>query len=130
EVLLTPRDGFWDSNHIGCAAPPIETKKGWLVFYYGVKNTSAGPLTRIGAVILDKQDPLLVVGRSNIPILSPKEPYERIGDINNLVFSCGAILEKDENIKLYYGASDNCLCLGTVPLNEIIEACMQTKSEF
>ncbi len=131
EVVLTPRKGYWDSNHIGCAAPPIEMEQGWLVFYYGVKRTSGGTLSRIGTVILDKENPASnIVGRSNIPVLSPREPYECIGDISNMVFSCGAILEENNSIKLYYGTSDNCICLGYTTLDEIIETCMQSKRDF
>ena len=131
EVVLSPRDGYWDSHHIGCATPPLEIEQGWLVFYYGVKRTSGGTLTRIGTVILDKQDPAKpIVGRSNIPVISPRELYERIGDISNLVFSCGAILEEDNTIKFYYGTSNNCLYLGTTTLAEIIETCIQSKKEF
>ena len=131
EVVLSPRDGYWDSGHIGCAAPPIEIEPGGLVFYYGVKKTSGGTLTRIGTVILDKENPASkIVGRSNIPVLSPREPYERIGDVNNLIFSCGAILEENNSIKLYYGAPYNCLCLGTTSLEEIIETCMESERKF
>jgi predicted GH43/DUF377 family glycosyl hydrolase len=131
EVVLSPRGGFWDSHRIGCAAPPIEIEEGWLVFYYGVKMTSGGPLTRIGVAIINKDNPASpIVNRSNIPVLSPRETNERIGDIGNLVFSCGAILEKDNSIKLYYGVANNCIFLGTTTLDEITETCLQSKREF
>jgi predicted GH43/DUF377 family glycosyl hydrolase len=130
EVVLCPREGFWDSGHIGCATVPMEIEQGWLIFYYGVKNTSAGRLTRLGAAILDRENPAVLVERSNIPVLSPREHYERVGDINNLVFSCGAILEKDNSIKLYYGAADNVLCVGTTTLSEINETCTQSHGEY
>jgi predicted GH43/DUF377 family glycosyl hydrolase len=131
EVVLSPRDGYWDSNHIGCAAPPIEIPQGWLVFYYGVKMTSGGTLTRIGTAILNKDNPAAsIVGRSNIPVLSPRELYERVGDISNIVFSCGAVLEEDASIKLYYGTSNNCLYVGTTTLDEIIDTCLQSKKDF
>lgn len=131
EAVLSPRDGYWDSHHIGCAAPPLEIEQGWLVFYYGVKRTSGGTLTRIGTAILDREDPAMTpVGRSNIPVISPRELYERVGDISNLVFSCGAILESNNTIKLYYGTSNNCLYLGTTNLDEIIETCTQSKKEY
>jgi predicted GH43/DUF377 family glycosyl hydrolase len=131
EVVLSPRDGYWDSNHIGCAAPPIEIPQGWLVFYYGVKKTSGGTLTRIGTVILNKDNPAgPLVGRSNIPVLSPRELYERVGDISNIVFSCGAILEDDSSIKFYYGTSNNCLYVGATTLAEIIDTCLQSTKDF
>jgi predicted GH43/DUF377 family glycosyl hydrolase len=130
EAVLSPRGGFWDSDHIGASAPPIEIEQGWLMFYYGVKRTSAGTLTRIGAAILDKNNPTKVLERSNIPVLSPRELYERVGDINNYIFSCGAILEDKNRIKLYYGGSDNCLCLGTTTLEEIIKTCTESHWDF
>jgi len=105
-VILTPRGGYWDANRIGVAGPPIEISQGWLLIYYGEKNTSAGPLVRLGAAILDKNDPSRILGRSNIPILAPREKYERIGDVSNIVFSCGAVLQETGEIKIYYGASD------------------------
>lgn len=130
EVVLAPRPGFWDQERIGCAVPPMEIDLGWLVIYYGVKKTSSGPLTRIGAAILDKENPSQIITRSNIPILSPRELYERVGDLNNTVFSTGAILEDSDEIKLYYGAADNCMCLGTTTISEIIDVCIESKEGF
>jgi predicted GH43/DUF377 family glycosyl hydrolase len=130
EAVLSPRGGFWDQGRIGCAVPPIETEAGWLLFYYGVKKTSGGTLTRIGAAILDKDNPTKIINRSNIPILSPRELYERIGDLNNVIFSTGAILEESGEIKLYYGAADNCICLGTTTLSEIVDFCRNGLEEF
>ncbi len=123
DVVLSPRGGFWDANKVGAAAPPIETDAGWLLIYYGEKFTSAGPLFRLGAAVLDKKDPSKVLVRSNIPILAPRERYERLGDVGNLVFSCGALLPKDDTLQLYYGGADSCICLGTAPLSEILHIC-------
>jgi beta-1,4-mannooligosaccharide/beta-1,4-mannosyl-N-acetylglucosamine phosphorylase len=122
-VVFTPRGGFWDSNRVGVAGPPIEINEGWLLIYYGEKYTSGGPLVRLGAAILDKDKPSNVLGRSNIPILAPRTKYERIGDVGNIVFSCGSMLEENKEIKIYYGVSDSCICLGTACLDEIIELC-------
>ena len=129
-VVMTPRGGFWDPTRIGAAAPPIEIKQGWLLLYYGEKGTSAGPLVRLGAAILDRDDPSQVIARSNIPILSPREDYERIGDVRNVVFSCGALLEDKQELKLYYGASNSCICLGTGDLEDVVAACHESGEEF
>lgn len=130
QVVMTARDGFWDPHRIGPAGPPIEIDQGWLLIYYGQKITSAGPLVRLGAAILDREDPARVIARSNIPILSPREMYERIGDVCNVVFSCGALLEDDGEVKVYYGASDSCICLGVAPLEEIVQTCLESSEEF
>lgn len=129
-IVLTPRGGYWDSHRIGAACPPIEIDQGWLLIYYGEKDTTAGPLIRLGAAILDKNDPSRVLARSNIPILAPREKYERIGDVANVVFSCGALLENAGELKLYYGASDSCICLGIGTLDDIIRVCRQSLGEF
>ena len=72
----------------------------------------------------DLKDPSKVHCRSAIPILSPREYYERVGDVNNVVFSCGAILEDDgEQLKIYYGASDTSICVGTANVNELMQFC-------
>jgi len=128
-AVMTPRGGYWDSNRVGAAAPPIKIDAGWLLIYYGERATNAGPLVRLGAAILDRDDPARVVARSNVPILSPREEYERIGNVPNVVFSCGALLEGDE-VNVYYGASDSCICRGTAPLEEIVRTCFESEREF
>jgi predicted GH43/DUF377 family glycosyl hydrolase len=125
--VLTPRGGHWDTHVIGAACPPIEIDEGWLLVYYGERHTSAGPLVRLGAAVLDRDDPSKVLGRSDIPVLAPREKYERIGDIPNVVFSCGALLDDDGVLEIYYGASDSCIALGTAPLEDILENCFETE---
>jgi len=123
-VVMTPRGRFWDSHRVGASGPPIEIEAGWLLIYYGEKITSSGPLVRLGAAVLDRDEPWKVIGRSNIPILSPRETYERIGDVGNVTFSCGATCDDEGNVMVYYGASDSCICLGAAPLEDIVDVCM------
>ena len=130
ELVISPREGFWDTNRIGVGAPPIEIDQGWLVLYYGVKETSAGPIYRIGTVILDKQEPTCIIGRSNIPILSPRENYERIGDVPNIVFPTGAVINDNGCLDIFYGASNSCICVGTTTIEEIIKNCIESEGEY
>jgi len=130
KVVMSPRGGFWDSTRIGAAGPPIEIGQGWLLIYYGEKGTSAGPLVRLGAAILNRDDPARLIARSNIPILSPRENYERIGDVGNMVFSCGALLDPQGDMRIYYGASNSCICLGTGTLDDITRICRESEEEF
>ncbi len=126
-VVMTPRGGFWDTHLIGAAGPPMEIDEGWLLIYYGERQTSGGPLVRLGAAILDRENPSVVLGRSDVPILSPRERYERIGDTPNVVFSCGQVLRQDGTLELYYGASDSCIALATSPLEDVVRTCFETK---
>jgi predicted GH43/DUF377 family glycosyl hydrolase len=123
-VVMTTRNGYWDSERIGASAPPIETPRGWLEIYHGIKCTSGGPVYRLGVVLLDLEDPSKVIGRSAVPVLSPREYYERVGDIGNVVFSCGAVAnDHNGGLKVYYGAGDTCICVGTTTIEELVERC-------
>ena len=122
--VMTVRDDHWDSWRIGASSQPIKIEDGWLLIYHGVKAASSGPIYRLGAAVLAYDNPSRVLCRSAIPILSPREYYERVGDVNNVVFSCGAILEEDgQELKVYYGASDTSICLGTAKVNELMQFC-------
>jgi predicted GH43/DUF377 family glycosyl hydrolase len=126
-VIITPRGGYWDSYRVGASAVPIETKEGWIEIYHGVRMTSAGPIYRAGVALLDLADPTKVISRSPVPILAPRTDYERIGDINNVVFASGAIVEPDGEVKVYYGAADTAICVATASLDELIAvACNHT----
>jgi len=125
EVCFSPRARYWDCYRIGASAPPIRTDRGWLEIYHGVKMTSAGPIYRIGTAMLDLEDPTRVLGRCLAPLLSPREDYERIGDVGNVVFACGAIVEDDGEVKVYYGAADTAICVATADLDDIIESCFE-----
>lgn len=125
-VVMTTRGDHWDCTRIGASAPPIETDQGWLEIYHGVKETSAGPIYRLGVAMLDLEDPTRILGRAAIPILTPREYYERVGDIGNVVFSCGAIVEENTSeVKVYYGAADTCICVGTAKLDALIARCFE-----
>ena len=87
--------------------------------------TSAGPIYRAGAIMLDRSDPSKVTGRGKIPLLSPREDYERVGDVGNVVFACGAIVEDDGEVKVYYGAADTAICVATGQLDDIVASCFQ-----
>jgi len=125
EMVFPPRARYWDSYRIGASAPPIPTDRGWLEVYHGVKMTSAGPIYRIGTAMLDRDDPTKVVGRCLSPVLSPREEYERVGDVGNVVFACGMIAEDDGEAKIYYGAADTSICVATGSLRDIIQSCFE-----
>ncbi len=124
-ALLSPRLGYWDSYRLGGSAVPIETEDGWLEIYHGVKMTSGGPIYRAGVALLDLEDPSVVIGRSPIPILSPRTEYERIGDINNVVFASAAVVEDDGEVKVYYGAADTSICVATGSLQNLVDLTRQ-----
>lgn len=122
--LLAANYRFWNVQKIG-PTPPIKTGKGWLDIIHGVFTPAGGTYYYIGAILLDLDEPWKIIGKTNSYILGPEEPYERHGNCDNTVFPCGAIADhiKDE-LRLYYGACDNYICLATGSLSKLIQACI------
>ena len=114
---LTPRKGMWDSEKIGIAAPPIKTGGGWILFYHGVSEEDK--FYRVGAFLLNLKNPLEVVARSEEPILKPEMPYEKEGQVPNVVFPCGAVILKNKFF-LYYGGADSVVGVATVGVNALL----------
>ncbi|MBW2062055.1 MAG: glycoside hydrolase family 130 protein [Deltaproteobacteria bacterium] len=127
-AILTPEPG-WGSSKLGISTPPIKTEEGWLALYHGVRDTAGGRLYRIGAVLFDLDDPAKVLGYAPNFIFAPKEPYERMGDVPNVVFPCGLILENDGRVKMYYGAADTCIGLAEANVEDIIRLCLNNASK-
>jgi predicted GH43/DUF377 family glycosyl hydrolase len=125
ELVFSPRPRYWDCTRIGASVPPIRTERGWLKIYHGFKMTNSGPIYRVGTAMLDLNNPAVVLGRCLRPVLSPRREYERIGDVGNVVFASGAIVEDDGEVKLYYGAADTSICVASAHIDELIESCFE-----
>ncbi len=113
-ILEARRGGWWDANKIGLCSPPIETAKGWLVIYHGVRQTASGSIYRLGLALFDLERPEVCLQRGISWIFGPEAPYERCGDVNDVVFPCGQTIGADgDTIRLYYGAADTSIALAT-----------------
>jgi len=112
-VLLPAREGaWWDAHKVGLCPPPLLTERGWLLLYHGVRVTAAGSIYRLGLALLDADRPNRVLARSTEWIFGPDAPYERAGDVPDVVFPCGWLLQDDgDTVRLYYGAADTSVCL-------------------
>ncbi|MHC4464340.1 MAG: glycoside hydrolase family 130 protein [Planctomycetota bacterium] len=114
--------GWWDANKIGLSPPPIETAKGWLVIYHGVRQNAAGSIYRLGLALFDSHTPEICLKRGDEWIFGPEEPYERRGDVDHVVFPCGCTIAPDgDTIRLYYGAADTSIALATGSVSAILE---------
>jgi beta-1,4-mannooligosaccharide/beta-1,4-mannosyl-N-acetylglucosamine phosphorylase len=123
--IARTRHHSWDQWKLGAGAVPIRTEKGWLLIYHGACTTAGGAIYRLGVMLLDLENPRRVIARSRAAILAPKEPYERVGDVPNVVFTSGAIVDADGTIRIYYGGADTCMCLATAKLDDLISACFE-----
>lgn len=120
-LLAARRGGWWDANKVGLGPPPLLTDEGWLVCYHGVRTTASGSIYRLGLALLDRDDPTKVLARGNEWVFSPYEPYERHGDVADVVFPCGWVLRDDgDTLHLYYGAADNVVCVAVASLAALL----------
>ncbi len=105
----------WEFVQVGNCGAPIETEEGWLVLTHGV-----GPMRKycIGAILLDKQNPRRVTGRLSEPLLVPNG-NEREGYVPNVVYTCGALIHRD-NLILPYAMSDYATGIATVELKSLL----------
>jgi predicted GH43/DUF377 family glycosyl hydrolase len=111
-ILEARRGAWWDANKIGLSPPPIETGKGWLCLYHGVRQTASGCLYRLGLALFDLHSPEKLLLRGDSWIFGPETHYERIGDVHDVVFPCGYTLHPDgDTINLYYGGADSCIAM-------------------
>ena len=114
EAIIRPRFP-WEFVQMGNCGSPIE--EGWLVLTHGVGRARRYCL---GAALLDRDDPSRVLARTSRPLLEPVGG-ERGGYVPNVVYSCGGMIQ-DRSLLLPYVIADNYAALGTVDLNELLDA--------
>jgi predicted GH43/DUF377 family glycosyl hydrolase len=120
-ILQARRGGWWDANKIGLCSPPIETAKGWLVLYHGVRQTASGSIYRLGLALFDIDRPEICLQRGDSWMFGPEAGYERTGDVRDVVFPCGQTIGPDgDTIHLYYGAADSCMALATGSIRALL----------
>ena len=108
----------WEGTKIGAAGSPLKTDKGWLLLYHGVDKRN---VYRVGAMMLDLDDPTRVIARTKNFIMEPEAYYERFGlVIPNVVFPTANVV-KDGEVYIYYGCCDTSIGLATVPLDELVD---------
>lgn len=123
-ILMQPTQGTWEQDKIGSSSNPIKTKDGWLMLYHGVRSFGIGATYKIGVILMDLEKPWIIKGKSKEPIISPELDYERIGDVNNVVFSNGWILEENGNVKIYYSGADTNICLAETNVDYLLSICI------
>jgi beta-1,4-mannooligosaccharide/beta-1,4-mannosyl-N-acetylglucosamine phosphorylase len=114
--------GGWQSTKVGPGPTPIETDEGWLMIYHGVLTSCNGFVYRMGAALLDINEPWKVLGRAAWYILGPELPYEQVGDVPNVTFPCAALTDADTGrICIYYGCADTVTGLAFTTVDELLQ---------
>jgi beta-1,4-mannooligosaccharide/beta-1,4-mannosyl-N-acetylglucosamine phosphorylase len=127
--VIDGRFHYWD-EHIGSGPPPVKTREGWLHIYHGVAtHFNSVNIYQAGVILLDLNDPLKVISRCRENILEPREIYELTGQVPNVVFPCGMIVENfdadgfaniDSPVKVYYGAADTVVGLAVTTVRQLL----------
>ena len=121
-ILGTRGGGSWESYKVGLGPPPLRTAEGWLLAYHGIRKTASGSIYRVGLALLDLEHPERLLARTREWVFGPVEPYELLGNVGNVVFPCGWLLDADgDTIRMYYGAADTSICLATASLAALLE---------
>jgi predicted GH43/DUF377 family glycosyl hydrolase len=116
-IVMQPQEE-WEYLKIGGGAPPIKLDEGWLVIYHAV---DANIHYRLGAALIDLNNPEKVIARTKKPILQPEEEYERKGAVPNVVFTCGASVV-DDTLFLFYAGADTVVCVATCKVKELLDS--------
>jgi len=133
--VLDGRFHYWD-EYIGSGPPPVKTRRGWLHVYHGVAtHFGSANIYQAGVALLDLDDPARVIGRCRGNILEPREPYELSGQVPNVVFPSGMIVEEfdaegyalaSSPVKVYYGAADAAVGLAVTTIGELLAAATES----
>jgi beta-1,2-mannobiose phosphorylase / 1,2-beta-oligomannan phosphorylase len=110
-------------SYIGGGCPPIETKEGWLLIYHGVHDTIKGFVYCACVALLDLENPQKELARLPYPLFKPELDWELKGEVNNVCFPTGAIVQND-TLYIYYGAADERIACATVNLTELLTELM------
>lgn len=119
------KDRTWDSWFRGIGPTPLKTKDGWLVLYHAMDHKNPDRY-KMGALLLDLNDPTKILYRSKNPILEPEEDYENNGHKWGVVYSCGAVI-KEEELFVYYGGADKFVCVASIPAQDLIDSLKEDK---
>src|SRR6266852_4410389 len=120
-MLEARRGAWWDANKIGMSPPPIETSRGWLMIYHGVRRTPSSSIYRLGLALFDLEQPEKCLIRGDSWMFAPEAEYERHGDVQDVVFPCGYTVATDgDTINLYYGAADSSIALAQGSIRSLL----------
>lgn len=124
ECVLRNADVRWAWTKIGPGAVPIKTSEGWLNIFHGVRTQCAQHyIYCLGVALHDLENPAKIIARCDEAILEPEEDYELTGQTPSVVFTSGAVVEDDGEVKVYYGGADTVQCVATSTIEELLYAC-------
>ncbi len=118
-MVLSPKYEH-EISYVGGGCPPIETPSGWLIIYHAVHDTIQGYVYSACAALLDINDPNKEIARLPYPLFFPQKSWELRGEVNNVCFPTGAVVDLD-TLLIFYGAADERIALASLSLKDLLE---------
>jgi len=111
-----------NTDQVEVGAAPIKTDQGWLLVYAHIQNyyNNKKAIFGIEAVLLDKNNPTIILSRTDKPLLIPKREYEKKGQVPNVIFPSGALIKRSL-LRVYYGATDTFSAMAEIRLSKLIK---------
>jgi predicted GH43/DUF377 family glycosyl hydrolase len=117
-ILIDPKEAH-ETSYIGGGCPPIETEAGWLLIYHSVRDTIEGFIYVASAALMDIENPQKELARLPYPLFFPEEDWELVGEVDNVCFPTGSVLQGDD-LYIYYGAADARIAVARISLSELL----------
>ncbi|WP_428661713.1 hypothetical protein [Runella sp.] len=118
-IVLSPKYKH-EISYIGGGCPPIETAHGWLLIYHSVHDTVKGYVYSACAALLDLENPQKELARLPYALFKPEFDWELKGEVNNVCFPTGAIVQ-DDTLYIYYGAADEQIACASVSIAALLK---------
>ena len=121
---MPDREIVWHNRTRSIGPPPVKTRHGWLIFYHAMDKNDPGRY-KLGAMLLDLDNPRKILYRSNYPVLEPDEWYENDWK-PGIIYASGAVV-KGDTLFLYYGGGDKHVGVAYTNLNDFVSKLMKNE---
>ncbi|MBQ3911492.1 MAG: glycosidase [Lachnospiraceae bacterium] len=130
EEIITSRRKYHTITEVknGAGAVPIKTDRGWIHIAHGVRNTAAGLRYVIYAFATALDDPAKVIAEPSGLLIGPRGG-ERVGDVSNVTFTNGAIVDDDGKVFIYYASSDTRMHVATTTVERLVDYVFNTPED-
>lgn len=112
----------------GQGPAPIKTDKGWIHIAHGVRNTAAGLRYVLYTFATSLEDPTKVIAKPGGHFIAPYD-RERVGDVSNVIFCNGAVVDEEQNVYIYYASSDTRTHVATTTIEKLVDYTFNTPED-
>ncbi|KOY14440.1 glycoside hydrolase family 130 protein [Paenibacillus xylanivorans] len=112
----------------GQGPAPLKTDRGWIHIAHGVRNTSAGLRYVLYTFATDLNDPARIIAKPGGHFIAPYDD-ERVGDVSNVIFCNGAVVNEQGEVFIYYASSDTRCHVATTTLDKLVDYTFNTPAD-